>query len=148
MQKPPAVRRFRWSDMDRIDAIESASFGVDAYDRNLFAAFFDKCGELFLVAQHRRNLCGYMVTCIKGDRAEVVSIAVEPKSRQKGVATALMESTLRRVRRRRAARVVLMVKAANAPARRFYEKFGFQKVRLVRRYYEDSSDGILMARPL
>jgi ribosomal-protein-alanine N-acetyltransferase len=59
-----------------------------------------------------------------------------------------MDSTLRRLRRRGVARVVLMVKITNQPARRFYEKYGFRKVRLVRRYYEDSSDGVLMARLL
>jgi ribosomal protein S18 acetylase RimI-like enzyme len=36
----------------------------------------------------------------------------------------------------------------NRPARRFYEKYDFRKVRLTPRYYEDGSDGILMARLL
>lgn len=144
----PEIRHFRPGDMDRIAAIESASFGNDAYDRNLFAAFFHNCGDLFLVALRRGVVCGYIITCLRGDRAEIVSIAVHPASRGRGVASALLESTLRRLRRRRAARVVLMVKAGNAPARRFYEKYRFEKVRLVRRYYEDASDGILMARQI
>ena len=59
-----------------------------------------------------------------------------------------MDSTLRRLRRRGVTRLVLMVKVTNRPARRFYEKYGFRKVRLARRYYEDGSDGILMARLL
>jgi [ribosomal protein S18]-alanine N-acetyltransferase len=41
-----------------------------------------------------------------------------------------------------------MVKASNVAARRFYGKYGFEKVRLARRYYEDGSDGIVMARRL
>jgi ribosomal protein S18 acetylase RimI-like enzyme len=57
-----------------------------------------------------------------------------------------MESALRRLRLRRVARLVLMVKTTNHQARAFYEKYAFQKVRRVRRYYEDSSDGWLMAR--
>jgi ribosomal-protein-alanine N-acetyltransferase len=148
MPQPPEIRRFRPSDMDRIAAIESASFGNDAYDRNLFAEFYRKCGPLFLVAVRRNSVCGYAVACIRGERAEVVSIAVDPRSRRGGVAAALMDSTLRRLRRRGASRVVLMVKLTNAAARAFYEKRGFSKVRLVRGYYEDGSDGILMARAL
>jgi ribosomal-protein-alanine N-acetyltransferase len=134
--------------MGRIEAIESASFGRQAYDRNLFAEFFHKCGELFLVAERRRIICGYVITCIRGDRAEIVSIAVEPVSRRRGVASALMDSTLRRLRRRRVARVGLMVKVTNARARRFYETYGFHKVRLAPAYYEDGSDGLLMSRPV
>jgi len=148
MSTPLEIRKFRLADLDRIDEIEKASFGKHAYDRNLFAEFFHKCGDLFLVGERRSIVCGYMLTCVRGERAEVVSIAVDPKFRGKGAASALMDSTLRRLRRRSVSRVVLMVKMTNRPARRFYEKYDFRKVRLTPRYYEDGSDGILMARLL
>ena len=146
MSKGIAIRRFRWSDIERIEEIEKASFGKDAYDRNLFAEFFDKCRNLFLVAVRGSVICGYMITCVRGDRAEVVSIAVEPAKRGRGTASALMDSKLRRLRRRKVARVALMVKVSNAPARAFYMKYGFHKTRLIRKYYEDGADGVLMAR--
>ncbi len=146
MAKPIEIRPCRLRDLDRILEIEQASFGRDAYDRNLFAEFFDKCRKLFLVAERRSRVCGYMITCIRGDRAEVVSIAVEPELRGRGTASEWMDSTLRRLRRRNAARLTLMVKVSNAPARSFYMKYGFQKTRLVRQYYEDGADGVLMAR--
>jgi ribosomal-protein-alanine N-acetyltransferase len=41
-----------------------------------------------------------------------------------------------------------MVKVTNETARAFYEKFGFNKVRRVRRYYEDGEDAWLMAKGL
>jgi ribosomal-protein-alanine N-acetyltransferase len=146
MSKATEIRRFRRSDLDRVEEIEKASFGKDAYDRNLFAEFCDKCRSLFVVAVRRSKVCGYMITCIRGDRAEVVSIAVDPAARGSGAASALMDSTLRRLRRRKVARLVLMVRVSNAPARAFYGKYGFEKTRLVRKYYEDGADGVLMAR--
>ena len=148
MRRPVEIRKFRLSDLPRINRIERASFGVDAYDGNLFAEFYYKCGDLFLVASDSSGVCGYMVTSTRGDRAEVISIAVAPRARKRGTASALMDSTLRRLRRRNIARVVLMVKVTNAAARRFYAKYGFDKVRLVRTYYEDGADGVLMARKL
>jgi [ribosomal protein S18]-alanine N-acetyltransferase len=142
------VRKIRLADLDRIQQIEDASFGEHAYERNLFAEFYDKCGDLFLAAERRSGICGYIITCIRGDRAELVSIAVDPASRAKGAGSALMASTLRRLRRRKVTRIGLMVKTTNAPARAFYENFGFHKVRIVRGYYEDGSDGVLMSREL
>jgi ribosomal-protein-alanine acetyltransferase len=142
------IRKFRLSDLDRVEQIEFASFGKDAYDRNLFADFFHNCGDLFLVAIRKSTVCGYMITCVRGDRAEVVSIAVAPASRACGVASALMESTLRRLRRRRVGRLGLMVKVSNREARAFYEKYSFEKVRVAPGYYEDGSDGLLMTRKL
>jgi ribosomal-protein-alanine N-acetyltransferase len=71
---------------------------------------------------------------------------VDPKYRRKGAASALLESTIRRLRRRGVTRYSLMVKVSNRAARAFYEKYGFSKVRTVRGYYEDGSDGLLMLR--
>jgi len=145
MTRAFSIRLLRLSDLDRILQIEHASFGLDAYDRNLFADFHHKCGELFLVAAKGRNICGYMLSCIgaksASSRAELVSVAVAPKHRGKGIASALMDSTLRRLRRRGVVRFHLMVKVTNKTAIRFYEGYGFHKLRVVRGYYEDGADG-------
>ena len=142
------VRRLRSADLNRIMEIERASFGDEAYDRNLFAEFFRKYGELFLVAEHDGIIRGYMIACIRGEQAELVSVAVDPAARGRGAASALMESTLRRLRRRGIARIGLVVKVTNDKARAFYERYGFKKVRRASRYYEDGADGWRMARNL
>ncbi|HLH19571.1 MAG TPA: ribosomal protein S18-alanine N-acetyltransferase [Bryobacteraceae bacterium] len=142
------VRKFQSADLDAILDIEHASFGADAYDRNLFAEFARTCGDLFLVVERRSKVCGYVVTCIRGERAELVSIAVVPAGRRRGAASALLTATLRRLRRRPVDRCGLMVRVSNAAARGFYEKFGFRKVRTVRGYYEDGEDGLLMTKSL
>jgi ribosomal-protein-alanine N-acetyltransferase len=152
MKRRYSIRRSRLADLDRIMEIERASFGPDAYDRNLFAEYIRKCGEMFLVAVRGRKIWGYVLTCRRAgtfrDRAELVSLAVDPAMRGRGVASALMESTLRRLRFRGFSRFGLMVKVTNESARAFYEKYGFNKVRRARRYYEDGEDGWLMARPI
>ena len=142
------VRRLRLADLDRIMQIERASFGEEAYDRNLFAGFFHKCGDLFLVAVHERRVWGYMITCPRGERAELVSVAVDPAARGRGAASALMESTLQRLRRRGVTRFHLMVRVTNDKARAFYERYGFERERKAPRYYEDGGDGWRMARDL
>ncbi|MGA2195964.1 MAG: GNAT family N-acetyltransferase [Bryobacteraceae bacterium] len=141
------IRRFRLSDMVRILEIERAIFPRDAYDRNLFAEYFHTCGELFLVLVRRGNICGYMLTCIR-PRPEIVSLAVQPGERRKGAARLLLESTIRRLRRRQVGRLNLMVRVKNRAARKFYVKHGFVKIRVVRQYYEDGTDGFLMSRNL
>ena len=141
------IRRFRLSDMDRLLEIERAIFPRDAYDRNLFAEYFDTCGELFLVLVRRGNICGYMLTCIR-PRPEIVSIAVQPAQRRKGAARLLLECTIRRLRRRQVRRLNLMVRVKNRAAWKFYVKHGFVKIRVVRQYYDDGTDGFLMAKNL
>ena len=147
-----AVRRLRLRDLDRILEIEAASFGADAYDRNLFAEYTRKCGGLFLVAEWGNKVCAYSITVLSpggaGKRAELVSVAVDPAFLGKGAAAALMDSSLRRLRRRGVTRLGLMVNVMNFRALGFYKKYGFRKFRRVTRYYEDGTDGISMAKDL
>ena len=148
MQHRFLVRLARTADLDAILEIEHASFGKDAYDRNLFAEYLQKCRGLFLVVYRGARICGYQITCVRENRAELVSIAVLPELRGRGAASHLLESTLRRLKRRKIARLLLMVRVRNRAARRFYEKFGFEKLRIVRGYYKGGGDGLLMERTI
>jgi ribosomal protein S18 acetylase RimI-like enzyme len=138
----------RQRDLDAILRVEHASFGSDAYDRKLFAEYSRVCGGLFLVAESGSGIHGYSLTRARGDRAELVSIAVDPPARGKGAASALLCSTVRRLRRRKVTRLTLMVRLTNAVARAFYEKHEFAKVRTIRGYYEDGADGCLLRKAL
>jgi [ribosomal protein S18]-alanine N-acetyltransferase len=142
------IRRANAGDLPRIARIERASFGREAYDCKLFAHYLRKCGEIFLLAERNGKICGYLLSCLRSPAAELVSIAVDPAFRGKGAASALLESALRRLARRGAARLHLVVRVDNRAARAFYEKYGFRRLRLVRGYYEDDSDGIAMSRPV
>jgi ribosomal protein S18 acetylase RimI-like enzyme len=42
----------------------------------------------------------------------------------------------------------LMVRAGNTAGAELYRALGFRRLRLVRRYYEDGGDGVLMARAI
>ncbi len=152
MKKQFVVRRVRQRDLDRILKIETASFGADAYDRNLFAEYTRKCGGLFLVAERSLQVCAYAITALSpgklGNRAELVSMAVAPAFLRKGAASALMDGTLRRLRRRGVTRLGLMVKVTNQRASAFYAKYGFRKLRRVPGYYEDGADGLSLAKDL
>src|SRR5215469_7057895 len=155
-----SLRRFQLADMEELLAIESACFGRDAYDRNLFAEYLRICGALFLVVegdaptQGRRVKpvpLGYSITCICRGRptlANLISIAVIPEARGRGAASLLLSSTLRRLKLRGVERLTLVVRKSNGGAIRFYERHGFKRLRRVPRYYEDRESGLLMRKRL
>ncbi len=152
MEKRFSVRRVRASDLDRILQIEKASFGVDAYDRKLFAEYTRMCGELFLVALGGTKVHGYALACLCAgkaeNRAELVSLAVDPAMLGKGAAQALMDSILRRLKLRGVVRFSLTVKVTNTRAIAFYKNYGFRKLRRAPGYYEDASDGLIFVKDL
>jgi ribosomal-protein-alanine N-acetyltransferase len=129
------IRKFEISDLDRILAIERASFGEDAWDEKLFRAFYRKCPDLFLVAMVRRRIAGYIITCAGSKNAELASIAVDPRARLHGVGQAMLNYTLQELLALRVKAWWLMVSTENESAIRFYERYGFERQKIVQRYY-------------
>ena len=121
--------------MARVLEIEQVSFGADAWDEKLFLAFYRRCPDLFLVAMVRRHVAGYSITCAGRRDAELASIAVDPRDRRGGVGETMLNHTLAELRARRVKTWWLMVETENAAGLCFYEKFGFQRDKIVKRYY-------------
>ena len=134
------IRPFHPRDLDRILEIEQASFGPDAWDRELFLEYFRRRPELFLVARHGRRIGGYIITCTGPKEAELVSIAVDPRNRLRGLGRAMLDETLAQLRSRRISTWWLMVATSNTPAIRFYESYGFVRKRRTKRYYGPGRD--------
>ena len=134
------IRLFHPRDLDRILEIEQASFGPDAWDRDLFLEYFHRCPDLFLVARRARRIGGYSITCTGAKNTELVSIAVDPRDRLLGLGRAMLDETLAQLRSRRVSSWWLMVATANEPAIRFYEDYGFIRTRRSKRYYGPGRD--------
>jgi len=135
------IRKFEIADLDRVLAIEQASFGQDAWDEKLFRAFYRRYPDLFLVARVGRRTAGYSITCAGSRNAELASIAVNPRDRRRGVAETLLNHTLRELRSRNVKTWWLMVGVENEAAIRFYERYGFKRQKLVKRYYGPKRNG-------
>jgi ribosomal-protein-alanine N-acetyltransferase len=148
MKRSIEIRLFRPADLDRIMEIERAAFPEAPYTRAMFRDLYRHCGALFFVARLGRRTGGYMVTCADARRAEVVSIAVDPRFQRLGIGTALMTHSLTGLKESNVRRVDLMVRETSRHAVRFYRRFGFTRVRRVRRYYENGGDAVHMRKAL
>jgi ribosomal-protein-alanine N-acetyltransferase len=142
------IRRFRLADLDRLLQIERVSFPKAAYPRDLFLELYQDCGSLFFVANRGSSMAGYSVACTRAPRAELVSIAVDPRYRRLGVAVALMKHMLANLRKLGITRFSLMVRPRNSGAIELYRAFGFRRTGRVARYYENGEDGVRMTLTL
>lgn len=132
-------RRAETRDLRRILRIEHASFGEDAWDRDVFVEYLRHRPKLFLVAEANTRLAGYIITSTEAGKAELVSIAVAPRDRRHGIGNLMLRESRARLRRRDVGSWWLMVRTDNEAAIRFYRRFGFVIGRLVKNYYEDGS---------
>ncbi len=80
--------------------------------------------------------------------AVIVSLAVHPEFRHKGIGRKLVYDSIsaRRNSIRNAVKIELQVSVKNIPAQTLYLNCGFAKTGYIRNYYENGDDALLMSR--
>ena len=79
---------------------------------------------------------GYAGFWYDGDDAEIMTIGVGRQFQRRGIAASLMEALIARAREQGAQRMLLEVRVDNSPALALYERFGFARMGLRKRYYQ------------
>jgi [ribosomal protein S18]-alanine N-acetyltransferase len=91
---------------------------------------------------------GMVLARIAGDEAEVMTLAVIPANRRRGLGAALLDAALRAIRDCGARLVFLEVSELNQAARALYAAAGFVEVGRRRCYYADGSDALVLRAAL
>lgn len=89
--------------------------------------------------------CGYWWTF---GEAQITNVAVSPEYRQKGIASALMDEMINHCREMDVFSITLEVRVSNNAAISMYEKYGFERVGLRPKYYNNKEDALLMTKEI
>ncbi|MFD5246347.1 ribosomal protein S18-alanine N-acetyltransferase [Amycolatopsis sp. NPDC058340] len=143
----------RRKDIPRCVEIEKILFPGDSpWTAYAFHAELDAGGH-YLVARPEDSdeVTGYAGLAVVGRRgdyeASIHTIGVAPEHQRKGIGTVLLKALLDRADEL-AAPVFLEVRTDNDAAITLYERHGFERVGLRKRYYQPSgADAYTMARP-
>jgi ribosomal-protein-alanine N-acetyltransferase len=145
--RPPLKLRIEpmtLEDLPEVHAIEHASFSTpwpdDAYRSEL------RTNRLasYLVARADDAIIAFAGTWLLVDEAHIVTFAVHPDWRRRGVGERLLIALLDAALARGAREATLEVRLSNVAARRLYEKYGFRPVGLRPRYYTDNGEDALI----
>ena len=107
---------------------------------------------LYVACDAKRKIAGFAMLRHLGEEAELITIAVDPKWRKRGVGVALLRAMIDDLLMSPAKKLFLEVAADNVAALKLYGKFGFQKVSERKGYYPrpdgTPATAIVMARDL
>ncbi len=147
------LRDFRPEDLEAVIYINRTCL-PENYSHHFFMSIHRSYPDLFLVAEADGRIVGYIMCRIERSfwgrrKGHVISIAVLPEHRRRGIATALMKEALSRMAERYGAtECYLEVRVSNKPAISLYEKLGFRKADTIPHYYLDGEDAYLMKKSL
>lgn len=139
----------READLDAVAAAEQASYEFP-WSRGNFADSL-RAGHGMWLAREGGELAGYGVFMMAVDEAHLLNVTVLPPHRRRGIGSALLAHVCALARDHGAVRMLLEVRAGNAPALSLYRGFGFGRIGLRRGYYpapQGREDAIVMARNL
>ncbi len=131
-----SVREAKRGDLDAIYEIENLSF-KDPYPMDFLVFLYEVNRETFLVAERDGTIVGYVIASIERNLGHIISIAVHPLEKSKGVGRTLMGRTLKLLEASCAIMVRLEVRKSNVEAQSFYEALGFKPSHTLEKYYGD-----------
>jgi [ribosomal protein S18]-alanine N-acetyltransferase len=148
---PPAkgmVRRLAISDLDAVLAIQESSREASQWSREGYARA--AAGEFpAWVAEESGGVAGFLVVRTAADEAEILNFAVDPASRRRGIAGALLAGAIEYSRASGAKRLFLEVRESNSGATAFYRRHGFESAGKRPRYYQiPPEDALVLSLPL
>jgi ribosomal-protein-alanine N-acetyltransferase len=136
------LRRCQALDVEGIYEVEKRSFKPDdIYSVELLKFLCSYCGDHSYVYVADGKIIGYIITCIEGNAAHVISIATDPQYRRRGVGKSLLCTALSLLAKGEVQEVFLEVRVTNEAALSLYRAAGFEVVEVLKNYYSDGEDG-------
>jgi ribosomal-protein-alanine N-acetyltransferase len=158
MQQTFRLRKFELDDLQRVMYLNRVCL-PENYTDFFFIDLKQRFPETFFVAEENGEIVGYIMCRIEVGLASlglggllrkghIVSVAVLPESRRKGIAKALIETTMEGMRQYNAKQCYLEVRVTNDAAVALYKKLGFEISRTIHGYYSDGEDAYMMSKKL
>ena len=158
MQETFKLRKFAPDDLQSVMQINRVCL-PENYTDFFFIDLHERFPETFIVAEEDGKIVGYIMSRIEVGlsnfglgglmrKGHVVSIAVLPQNRRKGVAQALINTAMDGMRYYKAKQCFLEVRVTNDVGIALYKKLGFEISRTINGYYSDGEDANVMSKKL
>ncbi len=132
-----ALREITWRDIPALATLEPELFPDDAWsEQTWWAELALRPRRCYVVAEQGGAVVGYAGLDRGGEVADVMTIAVAPPARGKGLGRVLIDCLIRAARRDGAQHLMLEVRADNVAAQRLYSGTGFEMLTVRRKYYQ------------
>lgn len=123
--------------VSQIAKIEADLFGQGCWNKNMILQELQAPMRAYYadVDLNTNTVAGYAGFWFDGDDAQIMTIGVAKEYQKRGIASNLLKTMIENAKSIGAKRMLLEVKVNNNPALKLYEKFGFTKMGLRKRYY-------------
>ncbi|HEY1631132.1 MAG TPA: ribosomal protein S18-alanine N-acetyltransferase [Rhizomicrobium sp.] len=131
------IREAAHRDLSRLEAIHRTGF-AEPWDAVGLGQLLESRQVFAFLEEGPTADGGFVMARVAAGEAEILTIAVTPASRRKGVGRVLVEAAARKAHAMGAESFFLEVAVGNQAARALYESLGFRQAGLRKAYYAGS----------
>lgn len=136
-------RTMNQDDADAVAEIETKSFTMPWKREDFWREAKNELAT-YIVGEFDGKIVAYAGAWVSFNQAEVMSVAVDPEFRGKGVGTILFGELIKSVKARGAKSITLEVRPSNTAAIKLYKNFGLKSVGRRKGYYLDNGEDALI----
>lgn len=131
-------------DIARASHIERLSF-PNPWSSNIFSVELEKEDFAFYyVMEYQHSLIAYAGYWRIRNEAHLVTFAVHPAFRRKGLGSQLLQHIFEKIEKQNLDKVTLEVRSSNSTAQRFYQELGFERIAIRPHYYIDTNEDAII----
>jgi len=158
LQKTFKLRKFTTNDLRSVVHVNAVCL-PENYTDFFFIELHQRFPDTFIVAEENDEVVGYIMCRMEyglsnfgfkglSKKGHIVSVAVMPDFRRKGIGEALVNEATNGMQQYGAKQAFLEVRVTNEPAVDLYKKLRFEIARTVNGYYADGEDAYVMTKKL
>jgi ribosomal-protein-alanine N-acetyltransferase len=141
---PVVIDDMTLDDIDAVQEVERSSFPVP-WPANAFRhELTQNRNARYVVARSDHDIVGYAGLWLMVDEAHITTFAVHPDHRRRKIGERLLQRLFEIAVVMSAEWLTLEVRASNLAAQKLYEKYGFRRAGVRRRYYSDNNEDALI----
>lgn len=141
---PVQIEDMTLDDIPAVQEVERSSFPVP-WPANAFRhELAQNRNARYIVAREGDEVVGYAGLWLMVDEAHVTTFAVLPPHRRRRIGERMLQRLFEIAEEIGAEWLTLEVRVSNIAAQRLYEKYGFRRAGVRRRYYSDNNEDALI----
>ncbi|CAB1276813.1 GNAT family N-acetyltransferase [Candidatus Nitrosacidococcus tergens] len=142
------IRQATLSDLDCLIFLEHSCFNSDRLSHRQLRYMLTQANGQILVAEQSGAILGYGLLLFKKNSSisRLYSIAVASTARRKRIGEALVRESEIFAQTRGSTALRLEIRVDNHASLRLFHQLGYKKIKELRGYYEDGTDGVRLEK--
>ncbi|MDD2376375.1 MAG: ribosomal protein S18-alanine N-acetyltransferase [Clostridia bacterium] len=139
----PVISKMKINEIDEIMNMQLINNNI-ILSKSSILNDFESSNAIYFVAKLNNIIIGYIAANLLYDHIDILSVLVSNEYVKNGIASTLLSAVLNYAININISEILLEVRLTNIPAQRLYEKFGFNKINIRKKYYQDNLEDAII----